>query len=413
MASRSSLSVLRHKPFRLFVLARIISMSGSAMAPVALAFAVLGFDGRPNSLAIVLAGSTVPQLVMLLVGGVIADRLSKRRVIVLGNLVPALTQGVIALLVASGTADVTRVAAFAALAGGASALTQPAMNSLLPDLVEADQLQEANALMRLPVNAVKIAAPALGGLLVALVGPEWTLAWDAASFAMAAALVSRLAISAPEKRKYSVLRDFREGWAEFSGRFWLWSYVLSGTVVVALWLGGYQLLGPVVTHDRELGAATWGTVQGAFAVGLFGGGFISLKWKPSRIMVVCVCANLPLALPLLALAADAPLLVLASSAVLAGAALDVAVVCWHTAMQEQLPSEVLGRVSSLSSTGELMAVPLGYLAVGATATSLGPTSVLLVSAAVMTLATLVLLLVPSVRAMRRRVVAEVPEAVAV
>ncbi|WP_330261103.1 MFS transporter [Streptomyces sp. NBC_00539] len=411
MAFRSSFSVLRHKPFRLFVLARIISVSGSAMAPVALAFAVLGFDGRPASLAIVLAGNTVPQLIMLLLGGVIADRLSKRRVIVFGNLLPALTQAGIALLVASGTADVTRVAVFAALAGGASALTQPAMNSLLPDLVGAGEVQEANALMRLPVNAVKIVAPALGGLLVALVGPEWTLAWDAASFAIAAALVSRLAISAPEKRQTSVLRDFRQGWSEFSGRPWLWSYVLSGTVVVALWLGGYQLLGPVVTHDRDLGAATWGTVQGAFAVGLFGGGFISLKWKPSRIMVACVCANLPLALPLLALAADAPLVVLAAGVALAGAALDVAVVCWHTALQEQLPPQVLGRVSALSSTGELMAVPLGYLAVGATATSLGPTSVLLASAAVMTLATVVLLLAPSIWAVRRRA-PQVPDPVA-
>lgn len=411
VAFRSSFSVLRHKPFRLFVLARIISVSGSAMAPVALAFAVLGFDGRPASLAIVLAGNTVPQLIMLLLGGVIADRLSKRRVIVFGNLLPALTQAGIALLVASGTADVTRVAVFAALAGGASALTQPAMNSLLPDLVGAGEVQEANALMRLPVNAVKIVAPALGGLLVALVGPEWTLAWDAASFAIAAALVSRLAISAPEKRQTSVLRDFRQGWSEFSGRPWLWSYVLSGTVVVALWLGGYQLLGPVVTHDRDLGAATWGTVQGAFAVGLFGGGFISLKWKPSRIMVACVCANLPLALPLLALAADAPLVVLAAGVALAGAALDVAVVCWHTALQEQLPPQVLGRVSALSSTGELMAVPLGYLAVGATATSLGPTSVLLASAAVMTLATVVLLLAPSIWAVRRRA-PQVPDPVA-
>lgn len=195
------------------------------------------------------------------------------------------------------------------------------------------------------------------------------------------------------------------------GRPWLWSYVLSGTVVVALWLGGYQLLGPVVTHDRDLGAATWGTVQGAFAVGLFGGGFISLKWKPSRIMVACVCANLPLALPLLALAADAPLVVLAVSVALVGAALDVAVVCWHTALQEQLPPQVLGRVSALSSTGELMAVPLGYLAVGATATSLGPTSVLLASAAVMTLATVVLLLAPSIWAVRRRA-PQVPDPVA-
>ncbi|MGW7194281.1 MFS transporter, partial [Streptomyces sp. NPDC054838] len=223
MAVTSSFSVLRHKPFRLFVLARIISMSGSAMAPVALAFAVLGFDDRPDSLAIVLACNTVPQLIMLLVGGVIADRLSRRRVIVFGNLISAFTQAGVALLVASGTADVTRVAAFAVLAGGASALAQPAMNSLLPDLVGADEIQEANALMRLPVNAVKIVAPAVGGLLVALIGPEWTLAWDGASFAVAAVLVGGIGSSVQEKRTSSALRDFKEGWAAFSGRFWLWS----------------------------------------------------------------------------------------------------------------------------------------------------------------------------------------------
>jgi MFS family permease len=396
-----SFSVLRNRPFRLFALARLISMSGSSMAPVALAFSVLGFDDHPSSLAIVLASNTVPQLILLLVGGVVADRISRQRLIVFGNLVPAFTQAAVALMVASGAADVTRVAVFAAIAGAASAMMQPAMNGLLPQLVEARQLQEANALLRLPTNVVRIVAPAAGGALVALIGPQWTLGWDAASFAIAAMLCSRLGISGSGRRESSVVRDFKEGWQEFSARFWLWSYVLSGTVVVALWLGGYQLLGPVVIHDQKLSAAVWGTVQGSFAFGLVGGGVISLKWKPSRVMVVCVCANLPLALPLAALATHAPLVVLASSAVLAGIGLDIAIVCWNTAVQQHLPQELLGRVSSFSSVGELMAVPLGYVVVGATATSLGPSSVLTVSAVVMTLATVVLLFAPSLWSVRR------------
>ncbi|MFE3329825.1 MFS transporter [Streptomyces sp. NPDC059176] len=396
-----SLSVLRHRPFRLFVTARLISMSGSAMAPVALAFAVLGFDSDPASLAIVLASNTVPQLVLLMVGGVVADRFSRRHLIVIGNLVLALTQSCVALLVFAGAATTARVAVFAAIAGGASALMQPAMNSVLPQIVDGAQLQEANALLRLPTNVIRIVVPALGGALVAFVGPEWTLGWDAVTFAIAAILCSRLPVSGMVKSGASVLRDFRDGWSEFASRLWLWSYVLSGTVVVALWLGGYQLLGPVVVHDLNLGPAVWGTIQGCFAVGLLLGGLISLKWKPSRIMVVCVCANLPLALPLLALAAGAPLVWLSASAVLAGIGLDIAIVCWNTSIQEQLPAALLGRVSSFSSIGELMAVPLGYLVVGATATTVGPSSVLVVSAIVMTMATLVLLATPSVWAVRR------------
>ncbi|MEV7239552.1 MFS transporter [Streptomyces sp. NPDC051020] len=401
MVLGGSFSVLRHGPFRLFLLARLISMSGSAMAPVALAFTVLGFDSHPASLAIVLASNTVPQLALLLVGGVVADRFSRRHLIVFGNLAPALTQACVALLVACGNATTSRIAVLAAVAGGASALMQPAMNSLLPQLVDPTQLQEANALLRLPTNLIRIVAPAIGGALVALVGPQWTLGWDAASFAIAALLCSRLPISGAVKSGASVIRDFRDGWSEFIRRFWLWSYVLSGAVVVALWLGGYQLLGPVVVHDLNLGPAVWGSIQGAFAVGLVVGGFISLKWKPSRIMVACVCANLPLALPLIALAAGARLVWLCASAVLAGIGLDLAIVCWNTAIQEQLPTALLGRVSSFSSIGELMAVPLGYLVVGATATHVGSASVLTVSAVVMTLATLVLLAAPSVWAVRR------------
>lgn len=371
------------------------------MAPVALAFAVLGVDGNPTSLAVVLASNTAPQLVLLLAGGVIADRFSRQRVIVIGNLVPALTQGCVALLVASGAATTGRIAFFAAVAGCASALTQPAMNSLLPHIVDAGELQEANALMRLPSNLIRIVAPALGGALVALVDPAPTLGWDAASFALAALLCARLDVAGPAKAAASPFQDFKDGWKEFSGAFWIWSYTLSGMLVVALWLAGYQLLGPVIAKNGDLGATAWGVVQGAFAGGLFLGGIISLKWKPSRIMVVCVCANIPLAFPLLALAWNAPLVLVALTAVLAGIGLDVAIVCWNTAVQEQLPTEVLGRVNSYNQAGELMSVPLGYLVVGSAAASLGTAGVLLWSALLMTLANLALLAAPSVWAVRR------------
>lgn len=373
------------------------------MAPVALAFAVLGFNARPEALATVLAGNTLPQLVLLLVGGVVADRFSRRGLIVFGNLAAGLAQAGVALLIATGAANTTRVALLAAVTGGANALMTPAMNSLLPQLVDARQLQEANVLVRLPTNVVKIAAPALGGALVALIGPQWVLSWDAASFALAALLCAFLTIAGTAKPGpgASVLHDFRTGWREFAQRSWLWSYTLSGTVVVALWLGSYQLLGPVVLDRTDLGAAAWGTVQGSFAVGLVLGGLIALRWKPDRLMIACVATGLPLALPLVILATGPHLVALAASAAVAGIGLDLSIAYWNTALQQQLPTDVLGRVTSFSSIGELMAVPLGYVIVGLTATSTGTAPVLLTSAVLIFLASIVLFAVPSQWTIRR------------
>ncbi|MET8944873.1 MFS transporter [Streptomyces sp. NPDC004542] len=411
MDLRASLSVLGNRPFRVLLLARLISASGSAMAPVALAFAVLGFDAGPTALAIVLAGNTLPQLVLLLVGGVIADRVSRRGLIVAGNLAAALSQAGVAVLVAADAATTTRVALLAAVTGGANALMSPALNSLLPQVVNAGQLQEANVLLRLPTNFIKILAPAVGGGIVALAGSPWVLGWDAASFGVAALLCARLAVPgrAGTGPRTSVLHDFRGGWREFAQRPWLWSYTLSGTVVVALWLGGYQLLGPVVLDSNGLNAAAWGTVQGGFSAGLVLGGLIALRWKPDRLMVACVATGLPLALPLFVLAGKPHLPVLAASAVLAGIGLDLSIVCWTTALQQQLADEVLGRVTSFSSVGELMAVPLGYLVVGLAATSVGAAPVLLGSAVLVVVSSVVLFAVPDLWRIRRLPVQPAPE----
>ncbi|MEU6556262.1 MFS transporter [Streptomyces sp. NPDC046915] len=411
MDLRASLSVLGNRPFRSLLLARLISASGSAMAPVALAFAVLGFDAEPTALAIVLAGNTLPQLVLLLVGGVVADRVSRRGVIVIGNLVAALSQAGVAVLVATDAATTARVALLAGVTGGANALMSPAMNSLLPQLVPAGELQEANVLLRLPTNFIKILAPAAGGGIVAVAGSQWVLGWDAASFAAAALLCARLAVprAAGSGPRTSVLHDFRTGWREFAQRPWLWSYTLSGTVVVALWLGGYQLLGPLVLDSHGLNAAAWGTVQGSFSAGLLLGGLIALRWKPDRLMVACVATGLPLALPLFMLAARPGLPALAVSAALAGIGLDLSIVCWTTALQQQLAPEVLGRVTSFSSIGELMAVPLGYLVVGLAATSAGAAPVLLWSGVLVVVSSVVLFVVPDVWAIRRLPAEPVPE----
>jgi MFS family permease len=351
---------LRNADFRRFVTASLISATGSAMAPLALAYAVIEQGGGAGDLGVVLATNTVPTIVLLLMGGVLADRMSRSRLLFLGNLLAAAAQGALALTVATGQATTMSIAVCGFVSGAAVAFTVPATQGAVAQIVPAEQLQPANALLRLPSNAVKVLGPAVGGVVVAVSGPAWALAWDALTFAVAAFMLLGLRLDAPVTVT-SALSDLREGWTGFWSRTWLWTYTVAGTVLVAAWLAGFQLLGPVVAAERYAGARDWGLVQGAFAAGLLAGTVVCLRWRPYRLLAVAVAACLPMAVPLLAMGWGLPLPWLLLAAFLAGIGLDVAIVTWTTAFQQHVPQGELGRMSAFNSVGERLAIPLGYL----------------------------------------------------
>ncbi|MDC0772929.1 MFS transporter [Streptomyces sp. HD] len=351
---------LRNVAFRRFVTASLISATGSAMAPLALAYSVIEQGGGAGALGVVLATNTVPTVVFLLMGGVLADRMSRSRLLFLGNLLAAVAQGALAVVVGTGQATTTSIAVCGFISGTAVAFTVPATQGAVAQIVPAEQLQQANTLLRLPVNVVKVLAPAVGGVVVAVSGPAWALAWDALSFAVAALLLLGLRLDAPVAVT-GVLTDLREGWAGFWSRTWLWTYTAAGTVLVAAWLAGFQLLGPVVAAERYAGARDWGLVQGAFSAGLLAGTVVCLRWRPYRLLVVAVVAGVPLAAPLLVMGGGLPLPWVLLATLLAGVGLDVAIVTWTTAFQQHVPHGELGRMSAFNSVGERLAIPLGYL----------------------------------------------------
>ncbi|MCM2414373.1 MFS transporter [Streptomyces sp. RKAG290] len=356
-------SPLRVPVFRRFLLAHLISATGSAMAPVALAFAVIGNGGGAQSLGIVLAANTVPTVVFLLLGGVLADRMSRSRILFLGNLGAGAAQAAVAVLVATGTASTLTISVCACFSGVSAAFIAPAAQGIAVRLVPKEQLQQANALVRVPGNAVKIIAPVVGGFGVALAGPAWVLAWDAATFVVAALLLLGLRLGGSVSPRGGVVGDLRAGWAGFRSRSWLWSYTVAGTAVVAAWLAGYQLLGPLVAEASYSGARSWGLVQGAFAAGLLAGTFVCLVWKPRRLMLVCVLAGSGIMLPLAALGLELSLTCVLVAAVIAGIGLDVAIVSWSTVMQQQVPDAELGRLGAFNAVGERIAIPVAYLLV--------------------------------------------------
>ncbi|MFF4535297.1 MFS transporter [Streptomyces aureus] len=390
----------RSARFRRFALAGLISATGSAMAPLALAYAVIGEGGGAGSLGLVLAVNTVPTIAFLLVGGVLADRMSRSRILLLGNLGAAAAQGALAAVVLTGTASTGSIAACGFLSGVAVAFTVPAGQGVVNQLVEPGQLQLANTLVRLPTNAVRVLGPVVGGLVVALCGPAWALAFDALTFLAAALLLHGLRLDAPVVAS-GVLGDLRSGWSAFRSRTWLWTYTLTGTVVVAAWLAGYQMLGPVLAARQYSGASSWGLVQGAFALGLLAGGLVCLRWKPYRLLAVAVATSSLLFLPLTALGLALPLLVVLTASFIAGVGLDIAIVTWTTAFQLHVPEGELGRAAAFNSVGERCAIPLGYLLAALAAGAWSERQVLLVCALVIVAASALNLCVRDVHRVNR------------
>ncbi|MET9986354.1 MFS transporter [Streptomyces rochei] len=392
---------MRIATFRRFAAANLISATGSAMAPLALAYAVIEQGGGAGSLGVVLATNTVPTIVFLLAGGLFADRLSRSLLLFVGNLLAAAAQGALAVTVATGHATTVSIAACGFVSGTAASFVVPAAQGAVAQIVPAQHLQQANALLRLPGNAVKVLGPVVGGALVAAGGAAWALAWDAVTFAVAAVLLLGLRLDAPLVVPGGVLSDLRAGWAGFWSRTWLWTYTAVGTVLVAAWLAGFQLLGPLVAAEQYAGARDWGLIQAAFTCGLLVGTLVCLRWKPYRLLTVAVVAAGALALPLAAMACTVPLPLVLSATALAGVGLDVAIVAWATAFQQRVPQAEQGRMSAFNGVGERLAIPMGYLIAALAAHSWSSQAVLLACAGMIAAATVLNLCVPDVYRINR------------
>lgn len=397
---RAAGAPLAVRSFRLHFTARMLSWTGSAVAPIGMAFAVLHLGGGASGLGLVLAANIAPQILLLLIGGVVADRWSRATVMVWTNILSAGAEAVAAVLLWSGAAQVWHLVAVSALCGAASSFFTPAAGGVVVEVVPTEMRYAANALLKIGQNTVKVAGPAVGGVVVAAFGSSWVIGWDAVTFAAAAGVCARLDL-APAKAKVrpGFVADLREGWDDFWSRRWLWVMVVQGSVVVPVWLVGYQMLGPVYGKDFLGGAAGWGLVVSAFTGGLVLGAGAALMWKVRRVGVVVCVGTGATALPLAAMAAHLPLVLVAFAACAAGTGLSLSMTVWASLVQERIPEEKLSRVMSFSTLGQVLPVPLGYLAAGPTSTYFGVRVTLAAGAAAIAAAMIVPLLLRQVRAL--------------
>lgn len=191
-----SLAVLRQRDYRLLFCGQAVSVFGDRMVAVALAFAVLEVGGSTSAVGLVLACATLPLVGSVLVGGVVADRTSRRAVMVGADLVRLASQGTTSALLIAGAAQVWTLALLAGVTGAATGFFNPASTGLLPAVVASEQLQQANGLRATAVSTGEILGPLAAGVLVAAAGAGWAIAIDAATFAISAAFLMRLRLPA-------------------------------------------------------------------------------------------------------------------------------------------------------------------------------------------------------------------------
>ncbi|MCF6524357.1 MFS transporter [Streptomyces sp. JJ36] len=390
--------------YTLLSAAAVITGLGGSGALIASAFAVLAAGGDGTDVGLVAAARTVPLVLFVLVGGAVADRVPRHRVMVAANALNCASQGVFAALVLAGEPRLWQMVLLSALGGTGQAFFAPAAEGMVLSSVTAEQSARAFAVFRVGMNGAHIGGAALGGALVAAAGPGWVLALDAAAFAVAGALRAFLDLSGMPRRGpgAGLLADLRDGWREVTGRPWLWSVVVQFAVVNAVVAAAEAVYGPLVAEEHLGGARPWGLALAAFGAGTVGGALVMTRWRPRRILLAGALSVFPLALPSAALAVPVSAAALVAVMFTTGVCVEVFAVTWMSALHQEVPEEKFSRVSSYDWLGSIALVPVATAAAGPVAAAVGRPAALWGCSALVVLLTAAVLLVPDVRRLERR-----------
>jgi MFS family permease len=394
--STSWLRPLANPRFRLLWVGRTVSFAGSAAFPIALTMAVITEDGSATSLGLVLAASAVAEAIFMLVGGVWADRLSRRTVMIVADLVRCVAHVVIGIQIINGVVSTGWLLVVALCTGAASAFFLPASYGLLPAVVEPSELQQANALMSVGRRTAMLTGPVVATSLALSIGAGWAILIDGLTFAVSAVALLLLRLPEVKREASSIIADIREGWSEVRGRRWFWS----NTIVHGLWNFArcfYFTVGAALVITSNGGEFGWGVITQGATVGAFLGAVIALRIRPRRPLVVSnICLALG-ALPLIAIALDLPVPAIAAAAVMMNSVLGLLDTLWDTTVQQRVPEHLISKVGSYDWVASIALIPAGMAVASPLADLLGDEVVLIAAALVMLVSSLGVLALRDVR----------------
>jgi predicted MFS family arabinose efflux permease len=388
---------LRDRNFRLLFAGRAISYVGTYLAPIAVAFAILDLGGSATEVGVSFAAWTIAQVAALAFGGVLGDRLPRRAVMIAGDAASCAVRTGMGVLVVTGHARIWELIALQACGGAAVAFYNPSFYGLVREIVRPELLQQANGYLAIARFAAFPLGAALGGTIVATVGPGTALLFDAATYGASALLLSQVRVTSLARAGSSFLRELRDGWSAFVEHTWVWVLVLWIALYFLITYAPFFVLGPYIAKHAMGGARTWAFVVTGEGIGALLGGLAGLRFRPQRPMVAVSFLFLPTAIQSVLLAFHARVELLAPAAALAGFAFSCGTVVWDTSMQRTIAPDKLARVAAYSWMGAMVFLPAGYALAGPISSLVGMRAYLLFGAGWLIVSTLAVVRVRSVR----------------
>ncbi len=371
------MAVLRHRAFRNLFFAQSASTIGDRIVFVALALYVTEI-GSPSDVGLVLAAHAIPLVGFILVGGVLADRLPRAKVMIASDLARFVLHALLAVLIVTGHVEIWHIVVIEALYGSAEAFFKPAQTGLVPQTVPEDEIQEAKAASGTVETIAEFTGPALATVLVLGLGAGWAFALDSLTFLVSIAFLLRVKArkrgEIPERQP--MLADLREGWGAVRERAWLWSILLCFSAAVLLSFAPWFTLGPTVSKDIYGSTGVFGILSAAMGGGTILGALIGFRWRPLHPMRMGMLLAVPWPLSTLVFALGLPVAIVFVAFVIAGLGIALFGIWWETALAERVPPHLLGRVSAYDWLVSLSLLPLGYLLSGPLGEALGYQEVL-------------------------------------
>ena len=387
------------RDFTFYFAARVVSLLGDAMMPVAAALAVGAVYGV-SGVGYVLAVWTAPFVLFIVFGGVFSDRVGARAMMIGADAVRTVTQVAVAVAFFAGTPPMWLLLAASALAGLAAAMFQPGVNGMVP-LVAKDP-QRANGTLKIADAATQLGGPALAGLLMTLTGAGAVYLFDAGTFLLSGVCLALIGRTPPAGRREAstVFADLRRGWTEFRSRSWMWSVIVVWVFFGLFVFGPYIPLGSRLIGER-LGDAAYGWTMAGLGCGTVLGGLVAIRFRPSRPLAAGGVVLIGFAAIPLSVALEPPLAVLVAGHLLGGVSWAFWSVMWSTSVQTMVAPEVLNRVTAYEVAGSVSGVAVGQALVGPAASVVAPRDLLLLSTAVTVAVCAAVLLIRPVRRLRR------------
>lgn len=393
--------VFVEKNFRILFSARFISNVGNGIGPIALAFGVLDLPGgNAASLSLVMFARTLPLILLVLFGGVIADRYGRARLVGSSDIILSLFVLIEAFLFITGQATVGLLVGLGIITGILHAIWWPAFPGIMPQVLPESKLQSANSINGFGVNAANVLGYSLGGILVVLLGPGLAIAIDGISFLIAGLLIWQLRkFDKPgdvEKQK-PVFKEMKDGWKEVRIRPWILACVSAYSLVIMCYEPLLAVVGPFHAKVELNGPSSWALIAGAHSFGMLCGVILAMKLRPKHPLFIGMLGTLVFAFWPLATALNLPIIIIALSAFATGVGFDLFFVFWITSLQTHIPKESLSRVISYDAFGSFLLGPLGLIIAGPLVELIGIQETLIISTIIVLFAVSSGLSVKSVR----------------